>query len=203
MTLEEKVVILQGEMERRPVIFLKNTTMIDDTVLNYDDDPNNIVEMGPDEGQNLIYGSPQFTLYGQTDGTIWIKEATPNIWRRYDEFDTVTIRTTTKKPLSIKSEAKNYMVDNLNVEYLGGKKQEDLVPRNFMSIAPSRVYTKARTTVTKENSHIFVYNNEDGEAEKVSISKIHRPSSYILNSANDLNGEILIDDFIYHKLEEE
>lgn len=206
MTYEERI---QFEIQRRGVVFTTNTTLVsedgspDGPELGYDGDPNN-ANTGINDGQELIYMSPLFTTFGQSNGTNWIKTEMPNTWRKFDEFDSVTIKTETKAPLSIKPAAKDFMVENLNVEYLGGKKESDLVPRNFLSISNQRIYTKSKPTPVKDDSYLFIYNdgNVEGQTsgtEKITLSKIHRPSTYIYE-LDDIGEEILIDDFVYHKL---
>lgn len=50
------------EIERRNIIFHKNTTLPDDSQLNYIGNPNDIISAETD-GELLLYNSPSGTLY--------------------------------------------------------------------------------------------------------------------------------------------
>lgn len=68
------------EVQRRIILFTKNTEMPDQTLLGYEGNPNNVVN-GATAGQTLIYTCPRGTLYMQIDtGELWVKEAMQNVW---------------------------------------------------------------------------------------------------------------------------
>lgn len=76
---QEAIERLQFEMQRRVILFRRDTTMPDGTQLGYDGDPNNAT-LGVTDGETLIYNSPTGTRYEQTDGTQWYKKEKPNVW---------------------------------------------------------------------------------------------------------------------------
>lgn len=73
---------LQFEMERRVIVFHKDTSMPDGTQLGFDGDPNN-VDPNNTDGEFLIYNCPQNTRYAESNGTQWYKKEKPNIWRQF------------------------------------------------------------------------------------------------------------------------
>lgn len=63
------------EVERRVIIFHKDTTMPDDTQLGYTGDPNNVIN-GNTPGETLLYNSPSGSKYldkGLTPHERWTK----------------------------------------------------------------------------------------------------------------------------------
>lgn len=75
---------LQFEMERRVVFLKPTTTMPDNTLLGYNDDPN-LITTPSTPGETLLYAMPNGTRYVQTDAsgdtlTEWYKKAQPNGW---------------------------------------------------------------------------------------------------------------------------
>jgi hypothetical protein len=67
------------EIERRVVVFKTTTTMPDNSLLGYDGNPNNAVA-GNTPGETLLYNSPLPTFYFQSNGTLWVKDTSPNGW---------------------------------------------------------------------------------------------------------------------------
>jgi len=68
------------EVQRRIILFTKNTELPDETLLGYEGNPNNVIN-GATAGQTLIYTCPRGTLYMQIDtGELWVKEAMQNVW---------------------------------------------------------------------------------------------------------------------------
>ena len=67
--------ILGFEIERRVIIFHRDTTMPDDTQLGYIGDPNNVIN-GNSDGETLLYNSPSGSKYldkGLTPHERWSK----------------------------------------------------------------------------------------------------------------------------------
>jgi len=67
------------ELQRRVPLYKTGTTMPDDSLLGYDGDPNS-VDKDNTSGEQLIYYSPQGTLYQESGGNMWRKSETPNVW---------------------------------------------------------------------------------------------------------------------------
>lgn len=77
---------LQFEMERRVIIFTRNTTMPDNTLLGYEGNPNE-VDAGNSDGEFLLYNSPQGTHYqeiARSSNNMWIKTGLPNTWEKLE-----------------------------------------------------------------------------------------------------------------------
>ena len=70
---------LQFELERRTVLFKKNTTMPDSSQLNFDGNPNT-VSNGATQGETLIYNCPLGTHFQQSTGEMFYKTSLPNTW---------------------------------------------------------------------------------------------------------------------------
>lgn len=78
---------LQFELQRRVILFKSSTNLPDDTLLGFNDDPNNVVN-GQTTGETLLYNSPQGTRYQQDDGTQWYKKTMPNTWNQFGSGST-------------------------------------------------------------------------------------------------------------------
>ena len=67
------------ELQRRVPLYKNGTTMPDGSLLGYDNDPNN-VDKDNSPGELLVYYSPQGTLFQESNGNMWRKSETPNVW---------------------------------------------------------------------------------------------------------------------------
>ncbi len=70
---------LQFEMERRVILFSKNTTLPDLNLLGYDGNPNN-ADPDNSDGEFLIFNCPMGTWFQQSNGDLWYKQQSPNQW---------------------------------------------------------------------------------------------------------------------------
>lgn len=78
----------------------------------------------------------------------------------------------------------------------------DFAPPKRLSILNNRTYTSSKPTAVKDNSFMYVWNEQDsGVMEKVSVSKIHRSSGYLMETEQSIidSNEILPGDFLYVK----
>lgn len=74
------------QLERRVVLFDRNTEMPDGSALGYDEDPNNAnPDSSPSSGEFLIYNCPVGSRYQESDGTQWYKKTRPNVWKQFGE----------------------------------------------------------------------------------------------------------------------
>jgi hypothetical protein len=79
MAIQDDVDILGFEIARRVVMFKSGTVMPDNSLLDYNGDPNNATTST--NGEKLLRNSPIGTLYIEDDGTMWRKTVlSTNTW---------------------------------------------------------------------------------------------------------------------------
>jgi len=124
------------EIERRVIIFHKNTTMPDSTLLGYVGDPNNIIN-GNTPGETLLYNCPSGTRYldkTNDPNTPWEKVGNPpgGIWvikdpSQYVAGDNVIIEPFTLTATDIQNKyitiSENPKEDDIKLEVKGAPTQ--------------------------------------------------------------------------------
>lgn len=83
--MSDRLDTLGFELERRVILFKPTTTLPDNSLLEYNEDPNDIT--GSTQGESLLYNSPVGTRYQQNNGVQWYKESLPNTWSKFDDND--------------------------------------------------------------------------------------------------------------------
>jgi hypothetical protein len=71
------------EVERRNIMFKPTTTLPDSSSLGFDEDPNTVINNNT-EGETLLYNCPIATMFTQSDGTLWFKKESPNLWINFN-----------------------------------------------------------------------------------------------------------------------
>ena len=70
------------EMARRVILFKSSTTLPDLTILGYNGNPNDAIEINS-SGEFLLVKSPTGTRYQEDNGIQWYKKELPNVWEKF------------------------------------------------------------------------------------------------------------------------
>ena len=151
---------LQFEMERRVVLFHRNTTMPDNSLLGYEGNPNEVIN-GNTSGETLIYNSPRATFYQElNDGTLWYKTKLPNIWEQ----------------VGSNSEGNDYIWNELLEKYINKNTHliHNMLPKangQFLSLSGVQFSTNY-FSFPKDGCILNIHcNYESGETRKVFLYK--------------------------------